>query len=72
MNLAHFGWIYVKESREDLKKEAVGVGGSDLRLRKEEREKIYEVGRGAIESQPNYNKYSDYLECPQCKKLYFV
>ena len=35
-------------------------------------EKIYEVGKGTIEKQPNYNKYFDYLECPRCKKLYYL
>lgn len=35
-------------------------------------ERIYEVGTGAIERQPNYNKYFEYLECPRCKKLYYL
>lgn len=34
--------------------------------------KVYEVGKGAIENQPNYNKYFEYLECPKCKKVYYL
>jgi len=33
-------------------------------------EKVYKIGTGAIENQPNYNKFFDYLECPRCKKEY--
>ena len=35
-------------------------------------EKVYEVGKGAIENQSNYNKYFEYLECPGCKQLYYL
>jgi len=56
-----------KESREDLKKKIESEG-----LICDCGEKIYEVGKGAIEVQPNYNKYFDYLECPRCKKTYFL
>jgi hypothetical protein len=35
-------------------------------------EKVYAVGTGAIEAQPNYNKYFEYLECPRCHQLYFL
>ncbi len=55
------------ESREDLKKKIECEG-----LVCECGEKVYEAGRGAIESQPNYNKYFDYLECPRCKKTFFL
>jgi len=34
--------------------------------------KVYEFGKGPIEDQPNYNKYFEYLECPGCKKLYYL
>jgi uncharacterized protein with PIN domain len=34
--------------------------------------KVYEVGTGAIENQPNYNKYFEYLECTKCKKIYYL
>jgi uncharacterized protein with PIN domain len=34
--------------------------------------KVYEVGKGDIEKQPNYNKYFEYLECPRCKKVYYL
>jgi hypothetical protein len=56
-----------KESREDLKKKIEREG-----LVCDCGEKVYEVGRGAIENQPNYNKYYDYLECPKWKKLYYL
>ena len=55
------------ESREGIKRdiEASGLtcdcGG-----------KVYEPGKGTIQSQSNYNKYFDYLECPQCRKTYFL
>jgi uncharacterized protein with PIN domain len=35
-------------------------------------EKVYEVGTGDIEVQSNYNKYYEYLRCPQCQKLYYL
>ena len=55
-----------RESREDIKKiESDGLV-CDCG------EKIYEVGKGPIEKQPNYNKYFDYLECPRCKKAYYL
>jgi uncharacterized protein with PIN domain len=56
-----------KESREDLKKKIESEG-----LVCDCGEKVYEAGKGAIEGQPNYNKYFDYLECPKCKKLYYL
>ena len=69
MNLAHsrMDRMMQKESREDLKKKIESEG-----LVCDCGEKVYEVGRGAIENQPNYNKYYDYLECPKCKKLYYL
>jgi len=69
MNLAHsrMDRMMQKESREDLKKKIEREG-----LVCDCGEKVYEVGRGAIENQPNYNKYYDYLECPKCKKLYYL
>ena len=57
----------IKENREDIKKKiesnglVCGCGG-----------KIYQVGKRTIENQPNYNKYFDYLECPKCKKIYYL
>ena len=48
-----------RESREDLKRNIEGNG-----LVCDCGEKIYEPGKGAIERQPNYNKYFEYLECP--------
>ncbi len=56
-----------KEGREDIKKKIETEG-----LVCDCGEKIYEAGKGAIEAQPNYNKYFDYLECPRCKKTYFL
>jgi uncharacterized protein with PIN domain len=35
-------------------------------------EKVYTVGTGPIGSQPNYNKYFEYLECPRCRKVYYL
>ena len=56
-----------KEGREDIKKKIESRG-----LVCDCREKIYEVGKGPIEKQSNYNKYFDYLECPRCKKAYYL
>jgi hypothetical protein len=56
-----------RENREDIKKNIEGNG-----LICDCGAKVYEAGKGAIERQPNYNKYFDYLECPQCKKLYYL
>ena len=56
-----------KESREDIKKKVESDG-----LACDCGEKIYEVGKGPIEKQPNYNKYFEYLECPRCKKAYYL
>ncbi len=55
------------EGREDLKKKIESEG-----LVCECGEKVYEAGKGAIEIQPNYNKYFEYLECPRCKKHFFL
>jgi uncharacterized protein with PIN domain len=33
---------------------------------------VYKVGTGDIEVQSNYNKYFEYLECPKCRKLYYL
>lgn len=35
-------------------------------------ERVYKVGEGAIENQPNYNKYFEYMECPKCHKLCYI
>ena len=35
-------------------------------------EKVYEIGKGSIEDQSNYNKYFEYLECPKCCKLFYL
>jgi hypothetical protein len=35
-------------------------------------EKAYVVGTGAIENQPNYNKYFEYLECQKCGRLFYL
>jgi uncharacterized protein with PIN domain len=56
-----------KENREDIKRNVEAKG-----LICDCGAKVYEVGRGVIERQPNYNKYFDYLECPQCKKVYYL
>jgi uncharacterized protein with PIN domain len=55
------------ESREDIKRNIENNG-----LICDCGEKVYEKGKGAIEDQPNYNKYFDYLECPKCKKLFYL
>ena len=56
-----------EESREDIKKQIERVG-----LVCDCGEKIYEVGKGVIEKQPNYNRYFDYLECPRCRRVYYL
>jgi len=56
-----------KEHREEIKR-TIEVNG----LICDCGGKVYEVGKGAIEKQPNFNKYFDYLECPRCKKLYYL
>jgi uncharacterized protein with PIN domain len=56
-----------KENREGVKKNIESNG-----LICDCGAKVYETGKGAIERQLNYNKYFDYLECPQCKKLYYL
>ena len=56
-----------RESREDIKRNIEGNG-----LVCDCEEKIYEPEKGAIETQPNYNKYFEYLECPRCRKTYFL
>jgi len=56
-----------KESREDIKKQIEKIG-----LVCDCGEKIFEIGKGSIEEQPNYNKYFEYLECPRCKKVYYL
>jgi hypothetical protein len=53
--------------KEDLKREIEKNG-----LFYEWGGKTYEVGTGEIENQPNYNKYYEYLECPKCRKLYYL
>lgn len=54
-------------AREDLKKEIEKSG-----LKCDCGGRVYEAGKGAIEHQPNYNKYFEYLKCPQCEKLYYL
>jgi len=56
-----------EEGREDIKKQIERVG-----LVCNCGEKIYEVGKGVIEKQPNYNRYFDYLECPRCRRVYYL
>lgn len=34
--------------------------------------KVYQVGTGPIEEEQNYNKYFEYLECPKCRKLFYL
>lgn len=53
--------------KEDLKREIENRG-----LSCECGEKVYRPGAGAIESQPNYNKYFEYIECPKCRKLFYL
>jgi uncharacterized protein with PIN domain len=56
-----------EENREDIKKQIERIG-----LVCDCGEKIYEVGKGVIEKQPNYNRYFDYLECPRCRRVYYL
>ncbi len=56
-----------KGGKEDLKRQ-VEVNG----LVCDCGEKVYEAGEGAIENQPNYNKYFEYIECSKCHKLYYL
>ena len=55
------------KSKEDLKRKIESDG-----LVCDCSERIYEVGSGAIENQPNYNRYFEYLECPKCHKLFYL
>jgi uncharacterized protein with PIN domain len=56
-----------KEGREDIKREIESNG-----LVCDCGEKVYEVGKGGIENQPNYNKYFEYLECTKCHNLFYL
>jgi len=56
-----------EENREDIKKQIERIG-----LVCDCGEKIYEVGKGVIEKLPNYNRYFDYLECPRCRRVYYL
>lgn len=56
-----------RENREDIKRNIEGKG-----LVCDCGERVYAPGKGAIEIQPNYNKYFDCLECPRCRKTYFL
>jgi uncharacterized protein with PIN domain len=56
-----------EENREDIKKQIERIG-----LVCDCGEKIYEVGKGVIEKQANYNRYFDYLECPRCRRVYYL
>ncbi len=53
------------ESKEDIKKKIEKEG-----LVCECKEIVYKVGSGPIENQPNYNKFSESLECPKCRKQF--
>jgi hypothetical protein len=53
--------------KEDLKKEIELKG-----LSCECGGVVYRPGTGAIESQPNYNKYFESIECPGCRKLFYL
>jgi uncharacterized protein with PIN domain len=55
------------EVKEDIKKKIEKDG-----LLCDCGEKVYDVGKGVIEKQPNYNKYFEYLECLKCRKLYYL
>jgi uncharacterized protein with PIN domain len=57
--------IEVKE--EDLKRKTEGSG-----LNCDCGERVYKVGAGEIEKQPNYNKYFEYLECLRCQQLFYL
>lgn len=54
------------EAKEDLKRMI-----EEASLTCDCGEKIYQVGTGAIENQPNYNKYFEYLECTKCINFFF-
>ncbi len=56
-----------KESREAIKK-MIEIDG----LVCDCGERVYETGKGPIEKQTNYNRYFDYLECPRCRKAYYL
>ena len=53
--------------KEDLKREIETKG-----LACECGQLVYRAGMGAIESQQNYNKYFEFLECPKCRKLFYL
>jgi uncharacterized protein with PIN domain len=56
-----------EEMKENLKREIETKG-----LSCECGERVYRPGMGAIESQPNYNKYFEFIECPKCRKLFYL
>jgi hypothetical protein len=53
--------------KEDLKKEIEMEG-----LSCECGAQVYRTGAGPIENQSNYNKYFESLECPRCRKLFYL
>ncbi len=55
------------ESKEDIKKRIEEEG-----LVCECKGVVYRVGSGPIENQPNYNKLSESLECPRCRKDFYL
>jgi hypothetical protein len=59
--------IVGNEGREGIKRESESNG-----LVCDCGEKVYEVGKEAIENQPNYNKYFEYLECTNSHKLFYL
>ena len=55
------------EVKEDIKKKIESDG-----LFCDCGEKVYDVGKGAIENQPNYNRYFEYLECLKWHQLFYL
>jgi uncharacterized protein with PIN domain len=55
------------EVKEDLKRRIERSG-----LACDCGERVYKVGAGEIEKQPNYNKYFEYLECLRCQQLFYL
>ena len=53
--------------KEDVKREIEDTG-----LVCDCGERVYARGTDPIETRPNYNKYFEYLECPRCRRLFYL
>ncbi len=56
-----------KTKKEDLKLRIEAEG-----LRCECGEAVYRAGSDGVEKAPNYNRYFEYLQCPRCRKVFYL